>query len=228
MRARRSATPGVAASFAALTLRDCSREFSRLGGGEGIAVHHSDRRPDRVHVRLRQRPPAAADRVEHRPGQLARQAPSQNFIDLPLRGRGPLRQHGFDRQGAERQADPAISHMVVDRFRDFETAAAHVTDRSDWPEEAGNNPKGREPRFLGPAEDTHLQAGLGLNRRSELRPVRSATDGLRRHGVDSADPHGLGDGAKSPHGLDRSTKMVRRDCAGRQPVLRRDGRAIFH
>ena len=117
--------------------------------------------------------------------------------------------------------------MVIDRFRDFEAAAAHVADRPDWPEEAGNDAERREPGFLGPAEDAHLQAGLRFNRLSKLRPVRSATHGLRRHGVDSSDAHGVGDGAKSPHGLDRSTKMVRRDCAGLGQSFGETGKRFF-
>ena len=159
----------------------------------------------------RQPPPTA---IEHRLRQRPRKAPPQDFVDLPLRRRKARRHHRFDRQGAERQADPAISHMLVDRFRDFEAAAAYIADRADGPEEPRDNPKGREPRFFAPAEDTHLQAGLRLYRRGELRPVGSATHGLGRHGVDSSNPHGVGDGAKSPHSLDRSTKIVRRDGAG--------------
>src|SRR6202046_2300767 len=104
--------------------------------------------------------------------------------------------------------------MLVDRLRDFEAAAAYIGDRADGPKEPGDNPKGREPRFLAPAEDTHLQAGLRLYCPGEFRPVRSATHGLGRHGVDSNNPHGLGNSAKSAHSLYRATKMVRRDCAG--------------
>ena len=57
--------------------------------------------------------------------------------------------------------------------------------------------------------------------------VRSATHRLRRHGVDSADPHGVGDGAKAPHGLDRATKMVRRDRAGLGQPFGESGERFF-
>ena len=117
--------------------------------------------------------------------------------------------------------------MIVDRFRDFEAAAAHVPDRAHWPEEAGNDAEGREPRFLGPAEDAHLQARLRLDRLSEPRPVRSAADGFRRHGVDPADPHGVCDGAKPPHGLDRPTKMVGRNFAALSQAFSETGERFF-
>ncbi len=171
-------------------------------------MHDFDRRADRVHVRFRERPPAAADRIEHWPSQLARKTSPQNVVDLPLRRRNALGQHGFDRQSPERHTDPAIPDAVINRFRDFKAAAAHVADRPHGAEESGNNAEGREPRFLSPAEDTHFQARLRLNRLSQLRSVRSATHSLRRHGVDSANAHGLSNGAKSPHSLDRSTKMI--------------------
>ena len=190
-------------------------------------MHDFDRRADRIHVRFRQRPPAAADRIEHRPCQRARQARAQNFVDLPLRRRNALGQHGFDWQRAERQADPAIPDLVIDRFRNFEAAPAHVADRADRPEEARNHAEGREPRFLSAAEDAHLEARLRLDRLSEFRSVRSAAHGLRRDRVDSADPHGLGNGAKSPHRLDRPTKMVRRDCAGFRQPFRESGKRFF-
>jgi hypothetical protein len=105
-------------------------------------VDDPDRRPDRFHVRFGQRAPAAAHRIEHRPRQLARQALAQNLVDLALRRRKAGPQHGLDRQGAERQTDRAISHMVVDRFRDFEAAPAHVADRPDRAEEPRDHAQG--------------------------------------------------------------------------------------
>ena len=103
--------------------------------------------------------------------------------------------------------------MVVDCFRDFKAAAAHVADRPDRPEEPGDHAQGRESRFFGPGEDTNLEAALRLDRRGELRPVGGATHGLGRHGVDSTDAHRVGDGAKPPHGLNGAAKAVRRDDA---------------
>ena len=67
---------------------------------------------------------------------------------------------------------------------------------------------------------------IGLARFSTLRSWLSQwsvddskADGIvaateRRGLLAEAIAHGLGDGAKSPHGLDCATKMVRRDCAG--------------
>ena len=178
--------------------RDRSRKFARFDCAERIAVHDLDRRADRLHVRFRQRPPAAAHRIEHRPRQRARKAPSQDFVNSALRRRKPLRQHRFDRQRAERQTDPAISDMIVDRFRDFEAAAAHIANRPDRPEEPRDDAERCEPRFFGAAEDANLKAGLRRDGGGELRPVRGATHGLGRHGVDSGYAHGVGDGAKSP------------------------------
>ena len=78
-----------------------------------------------------------------------------------------------------------------------------------------------------PLRMTHFQAGLRLDRRGELRPVRSATHGLGRHRVNSADAHRLGDGAKSPHGLDGATKVVGRDGAGLGKPFGESGKRLF-
>ena len=193
--------------------RDRSREFARLDCAERIAVHDLDRRAGRFDVRFRERPPAAAHRIEHRARQRAGQAALQDLVDLPLRRRESLRQHRLDRQGAERQADPAVPHMIVDRLRDFETAAAHIADRPDRPEEPRDDAKRSEARLFGAAEDTDVQAGLSGDGGGELRPVRSAPHRLGRHGVDSGYAHGLGDGAKPPRGLDGPAKAVGRDGA---------------
>ena len=203
------------------------REMARFGGAERIAVHDFDGRADRVHMGLRQRSPAPADRIEHGPRELAREAAPQNFVDLPLRRRNALGQHGFHGQGSERHADPAIPNPVVDCFRDFEAAAAHVADGPHGAEESGNDAERRKPRFLGPAKNTHLQTHLRLDRRGEHRPVRSATHGLRRHRIDSAHPHRLGNSAKSPHSLDCATKMVGSDFAGFRKSFRKSSERLF-
>jgi hypothetical protein len=104
--------------------------------------------------------------------------------------------------------------MVVDRFRDFQAAAAHVADSSDRPEESRDHPQSREPRFFGALEDSNLETAFRLDRRGELRAVGGATHGFGRHGVDSADAHGVGDGAKPSDGLDGAPKAVGGDDAG--------------
>ena len=62
---------------------------------------------------------------------------------------------------------------------------------------------------------------------ASFAPVRSPAHGLGRHSVDPADAHGVGDGAKSPDGLDRPTKMVRRDCAGLSQPLGETAKRFF-
>jgi hypothetical protein len=165
--------------------------------------------------------------IEDRPRQLERKASLQDFVDLPLRRRNALGQHGFDGQRAERHTDPAIPDVIIDRFRNFEAAAAHVADRPNGAEESRNDAEGREPRFLGPAEKTHLQARFRLDCLSQLQPVRSTTHGLRRNRVDSADAHGFGDGAKSPYSLNRSTKVVGRDFSALCQAFCKSGERLF-
>ena len=70
--------------------RDRSCEFARFDRAERIAVHDLDRRAGRLHVRFRERPPAAAHRIKHRPRQRAGKAASQDIVDSALRRRKSL------------------------------------------------------------------------------------------------------------------------------------------
>ena len=177
-------------------------------------MHDFDRRPNRFDMRLRQRAPAAADGVEIRPSELARQAASQSGVNSPLGLRKASREHRLDRQRAERQTDRLISDMVVDRLRHFETAAAHVPDRPDRAEEPRDDAERREPRLFSPAEDANLEARLRTNGGRQLRPVRGAADGFGPGGVDFGYAHGVGNGPESPDRLNGAAKPVRRDGAG--------------
>ena len=52
-------------------------------------------------------------------------------VDRRLASAPSLGQQRLDRQGAERQADPALADPVVERLGDLEAAAAHVADQAD-------------------------------------------------------------------------------------------------
>ncbi|MGA2044901.1 MAG: hypothetical protein ABSG83_16200, partial [Roseiarcus sp.] len=189
-------------------------EAARFRRSQRVAVDHLDRRPGRLHMRLGQRAPAAADRIEHRPAERRGQILPQDRID-PAPGFGPpVGEHRFDRQGAERHADPAIADMVVERLGDFEAAAAHVADRPDRAEEAGDHAERGQSRFLGAAEDADLETRFGGNGGGERRPVRRPPDRFGCRRIDPGHAHRIGDRAKPPHRLDRAPKPLGRDRAG--------------
>ena len=95
-------------------------------------MHHLDRRSDRRHMRLGEGPPAAADGVEDRLAQApAAGSPAACASMRRLAAGTALGQQRLDRQRAERQADPALADLVVERLGDLEAAAAHVADEAD-------------------------------------------------------------------------------------------------
>ena len=171
-------------------------------------------RIDGLHVRVGQCAPSAADRVEHRPAERGRQALLQDGVDPTLGFRCPLGEHRLHRQSAERQTDPTIADVIVQRFGDFEAAAAHVADSPDWTKEAADHPQRGEPRLFRPAQDTDLEAGLGPDGRRERRPVGSAADRFGPRDVEFGDPHRIRDGAEAAKRLDGPAKAVRIDGAG--------------
>ncbi len=177
-------------------------------------MHDFHRRVDRLHVRLGQRAPAAADRIERRPAERGRKFRLQHGVDAALGLRRALGEHRLDRQGAERQADPAVADPVIERLGDFETAAAHVADGPDRAEETGDHAQCGESRLLGSAQDADVQTGLGGDGGDERRPVGGAPNRFGARHVDLGDAHRVGDGAKAARRLNRPAKPLRRDGAG--------------
>ncbi len=188
------------------------RELARLGGAERVAVN--DRPPaDRVHVRFRKRPPAAADRKEHWPRQLARKTFPQDFVDLPLRRETPsdsIASTGRAPSGILTQRSPTRSSIASATSRLPPPMSPTVPTGRKKPEitpKVANRASSAPLRIrtFRPASASMASASFGPFEARRMASVATASI--------SADAHGLGNGAKSPHGLDRSTKMVRRDCA---------------
>jgi hypothetical protein len=104
--------------------------------------------------------------------------------------------------------------MIVERLGDFEAAAAHVADRPNRAEKAGDHAQRGEARFLRSAEDTNLKTGFGGDGGCERGSVRRAADCFGSRRIDLYHAHRVGDGAKPPHRLDRAAKPLRPDHAG--------------
>ena len=202
-------------------------EVARDGRFQRVAVNDFDRSVDRFHVGLGERPPAAAHGKEHRPREGELQPVAENLVDLALGGALALREHRLDRKGAERQTDPGLSHMVVDRLRHLETAAAHVADSPDRAKESGDDAERRIARLFGARQDANPKPGLGGDCGRELRPVGRAADRLGRGHVQPGDAHRVGDGAKPPGRLDGSPKSVGRDRPRLRQALGQPAQRLF-
>jgi hypothetical protein len=168
---------------------------------------------------LGQRAPATPHRIEDRVGQYRRQALGKQRVDLALGMLHPLLEQGFDRQCAERQADPSLADPVVERLRHLQAAAAHVADEAHRTKKARNDAERGVARLFGAAEDADVEPAFRRDGGGELRPVRRSSHRLGGDGVEAGDPHGIGDGPEAPHRLDRAAEVFRLDGARlRQPI----------
>ncbi len=227
MRARRAATPGSAASLAGVSRREKLGELAHDRRGERIAVNGLDRRADRLDVRLGQRSPAAADRIEDRPARRGLEAVAQDVVDAALGEGVTLGEQRLDRQRAERQADPMVSDMVVRGLRDLEAAAAHVADKPHGAEKSRDHAERRVTRLFFPGEDANLEPALGGDCGRKRRPIGGAAHRLGRGRVDPFDAHRIGDGAEPAHRLDGSPEAFGRDGARLSQPLAEPEKRLF-
>ena len=186
-------------------------------------MHDFHRRADRLDVGLGERAPPAADRIEDRPRERRLEPGAQNVVHAPLGDVVALGEQRLDRQRAERQARPGVADVVVHRLGHFEAAAAHVADRADRPEEAGDDPERGVARLLRARQDPHRQPGLRRDRGDEVLAIGRAADRLGRGHVELRHAHRLGDGAKAARGLHGAAEAVRRDGAGLRQPFRESG-----
>ena len=172
-------------------------------------MHHADRRPGRRHVRLGDRPEAAADGVEHRLRDHGRgQTLRQQRIE-PAPGATARRgEHGLHGQGPQRQADVALADPVVEHLNHLEAAPAHVADQTGRPVEAGDHAESGEAGLLGAAEDPNLEAG-GLGDRGDQRlAVRGLAHRLGSEHVGARYRHRVADRPEAPAGRDGARKAL--------------------
>ena len=104
--------------------------------------------------------------------------------------------------------------MIVKRFGDFKASPAHVADRPDRAEEAGDHAQRCKTRLFCSAKDANLKAGFRRDGRRQRRSVRGAADRLGPCYVDLGHTHGVRNRAKPSHRLDCAAKPVRGDGAG--------------
>ena len=166
-------------------------------------------------MRLGERAPAAADRVERRLGERQRQAHAQPLVDLAFGLVAPDREHRLDRQRAERQADRDVADAVVERQRDFEAAAAHVADGADRPIEAGNDAERRSsaPLRRPPSTRTFNPDSASIAAASS-GPLVARRIASVAGDVELADMHRLGDRREAARRLDGAAEIVGLDAAG--------------
>ncbi len=174
-------------------------------------MHDRDRRADGRHMGFGERPPAAADGIEHGIGQRGRQAIGQHRVDAALGVIDALLQQRLDRQGAERQADPALADVIVQRLGHLQAAAAHVADEAHRSEEPRDHAEGRETGLLGATEDPDGEAALGRDRGREIGTVAGPPHRFGGGRVDPLDPHGVRYGPEASHRLDGPAEVLGRD-----------------
>ena len=162
---------------------------------------------------LGERPPAAADGIEDRAGEVGRGAFGESRVDGALGGLRPFGQQRLDRQGAERHRDPALAHMVAEGLGEFEAASAHVPDEALRAKETRDDAERRVARLFGAREDADVEPRLGLDGPAQRLAVRGAPHGFGGGGVDAPDPHGVGDGAEPAYRLHGAAEIVRVDGA---------------
>ena len=170
-------------------------------------MHHLHRHAARRHVRLGDRPEAAADRKESGLGdQGRRQVLGEQRIE-PLANAAAFGcEHGGNRQGADRQADVALADPVVLHLDRLEAAATEVADQARRPVEAGDHAETGETSLLGAAQHPHLEAGGLGDRGDQRRAVAGAAHRLGREHVDARHLHGIADRAEAAAGLDGARK----------------------
>src|SRR4029077_20867415 len=106
------------------------------------------------------------------------------------------------------RCDTSRAASIVEVFRDFEAAAAHVADETRRTEEARDDAERSVGRLLRAAEDAHRKSGLAGDRGNEVRAVRGPPRRLGGEHVDTGDAHRFRDGAEAARGLDRAAEAV--------------------
>jgi len=181
------------------------REFERLVGGDGIAVHHMQRIAGLVHVQPRQRAPSAADGVEDavlaglEHAQITERL-ADEFLGLLHR----LRRNVGEREAAERTRH-AVPHLRTAYVDQFERAAAKIADNAVGPVHAGNHAERGEIGLARAGQDLDVRADGRFGELDESRPVLGVAAGGCGDRERPLHPHGVAQCAKT---LERSERVL--------------------
>ena len=137
------------------------------------------------------------------------------------------REHGGNRQGADRQADVALADPVVLHLDRLEAAATEVADQARRPVEAGDHAETGKMSLLGATQHPHLEAGSLGDRADQGLAVAGAAHRLGREHIDARDLHRIADRTEAAAGLDGARKARLAEPPGLREPLAEAAERLF-